>query len=275
MNEQEARRFLNEQRYQVELPFPVSAVFTHYFRTPTKNYALRSLQLVAAAQSIIRYSAIAAACDYATSPDPDDAILKWLRQEWLGGKKPSFGTWYGALMRLTAESGKSWKHPFVPEFQSINRDILEKKIQPLIQGRNLEIGHAEYYEALALKHFVELQEENLYAILDQFSFLARYPLAFAEVEEDYTLPVPGTKQAVNICRGASHNFARYTVIPSHPLPRGIPFIWNPEYTSILTFSPFLIFGRATISAEQREQMKGVAHIQGLMVLNGVPKGEPV
>ena len=111
MNEHDAQRFLNEQRYQAELPFPVSAVFTHYARSSSKNYALRSLQLVAAAQSTIRYAAIVAACDYATSPDPDETLLNWLRQEWLGGKKPSFGTWYGALMRILAESGKSWKHP--------------------------------------------------------------------------------------------------------------------------------------------------------------------
>lgn len=178
-------------------------------------------------------------------------------------------------MRFLAESGKSWKHPFVPEFGSIDRELLEKKIQPLIHSRNVDIGHAEYYEALALKHFVELQEENLFAVMEQFSFLARYPLAFAEVEDDYEPPSPGTKQAVNICRGASHNFARYTVAPSHPLPSGIPFIWNTEYTGILTLSPFLIYGRATTDAEQREKVKGVAHIQGLMVLNGVIKGSPV
>ncbi|MDP2982041.1 MAG: tetratricopeptide repeat protein [Candidatus Latescibacter sp.] len=275
MNENEAQRFLNEQRYQAELPFPVSAVFTHYARSSSKNYALRSLQLVATAQSTIRYTAIAAACDYATAPDADETVLNWLRQEWLGGKKPSFGTWYGALMRLLAESGKSWRNPFVPEFAEIDRELLEKKIQPLIHSRNVEIGHAEYYEALALKHFVELQEENLFAVMEQFSFLSRYPLAFAEVEDDYEPPSPGTKQAVNICRGSSHNFARYTVAPSTPLPPGIPFIWNPEYTGILTLSPFLIYGRATTDAEQKEKVKGVAHIQGLMVLNGVTKGSPV
>jgi hypothetical protein len=104
MNEHEAQRFLNEQRYQAELPFPVSAVFTHYARSSSKNYALRSLQLVATAQSTIRYAAIAAACDYATAPDADETVLNWLRQEWLGGKKPSFGTWYGSLMRLRCPS---------------------------------------------------------------------------------------------------------------------------------------------------------------------------
>jgi TolB-like protein len=55
----------------------------------------------------------------------------------------------------------------------------------------------------------------------------------------------------------------------------MPFIWNSEYTGILTLSPFLIYGRATTDAEQREKVKGVAHIQGLMVLNGVPKDSPV
>jgi adenylate cyclase len=275
MDEHEAQRFIDEQRYQAELPFPVSAVFTHYTHSSNKNYALRSLQLVATAQSTIRYAAIVAAYDYATSHDPDETILNQIRLEWLGGKKPSFGTWYGVLMKLLSESGKSWKNQFVSDFSFIDREILEKKIQPLIHGRNVEIGHAEYYEALAMKHFVELQEENLFAVMEQFSFLARYPLAFVEVEDEYETPSPGTKQAVNICRGASHNFARYTVTPSHPLPPGIPFIWNDEYTGILTLSPFIIYGRATTDAEQKEKVKGVAHIQGLMVLNGVPKGAPV
>jgi adenylate cyclase len=275
MDEHDAQRFIDEQRYQAELPFPVSAVFTHYAHSSSKNYALRSLQLVATAQSTIRYAAIVAACDYATSHDADETVLNQLRLEWLGGKKPSFGTWYGALMKLLSESGKSWRNQFVTEFAKVDSELLEKKIQPLIHGRNVEIGHAEYYEALAMKHFVELQEENLFAIMEQFSFLARYPLAFVEVEDDYETPSPGTKQAVNICRGASHNFARYTVTPSHPLPPGIPFIWNDEYTGILTLSPFIIYGRATTDAEQKEKVKGVAHIQGLMVLNGVPKGAPV
>jgi adenylate cyclase len=275
MDEHDAQRFIDEQRYQAELPFPVSAVFTHYAHSSSKNYALRSLQLVATAQSTIRYAAIVAACDYATNPEVDETVLNQLRLEWLGGKKPSFGTWYGALMKLLSESGKSWKNQFVLEFAKVDSELLEKRIQPLIHGRNVEIGHAEYYEALAMKHFVELQEENLFAVMDQFSFLARYPLAFVEVEDEYETPSPGTKQAVNICRGASHNFARYTVAPSHPLPPGIPFIWNDEYTGILTLSPFIIYGRATTDAEQKEKVKGVAHIQGLMVLNGVTKGAPV
>ena len=85
-------------------------------------------------------------------------------------------------------------------------------------------------------------------------------------------PIPGSKQALCVCRGASHTFARYAVTLSQPIPPGLPFIWNREYDGILTLSPFVIYGRARL--EGKKEAKGDARIQGLMLINGVPKGKP-
>ena len=265
-----AQRILIEHRYRTELPFPMSTVFYHYSCSPTKNNAIRASRLVRAAESTLRYAAIVAACDYVTDPAADKEVLKWLKDEWLGGRALSFGHWSNGLMKVLKELGKTWQTPFLPEFGKINTKRLNAAIEPLVNARNKQLAHAERFETLSYQHFIREHEENLFAILEQLEFLSKYPLCFAEVEEDDELPAQGSKQTINLCRGASRSFTQCTVTPSHPIISGVPFVWNSEFNGILTLSPLFIYGRATTESQtQKKKQKSsvTAFLQGLMVLN--------
>ena len=173
-------------------------------------------------------------------------------------------------MKILKELGKTWQTPFLPEFGKIKPKHLNAAIEPLVNARNKQLAHAERFETLSYQHFIREHEENLFAILEHLEFLSKYPLCFAEVEEEDELPAQGSKQTINLCRGASRSFTQCTVTPSHPIISGVPFVWNSEFSGILTLSPLFIYGRATTESQtQKKKQKSsvTAFLQGLMVLN--------
>lgn len=272
MERLQAQRILIEHRYRRELPFPISTAFTHYSHSPTKNHAVRAWRLITAAESTLRYAAIVAACDYATDPAADPGLLEWLKGEWLGHKALSFGTWSNGLMKIRKELGRTWQAPFISEFQQVDTGRLASAIEQLVSARN-QMAHGERVEVLSYQQFLKHNEDNLFTILEELQFLGKYQLCFAEVDEDEA-PVQGTRQTLNLCRGAARSFLQCTVTPSQPIPPGVPFVWHSDFSGILLLSPFFIYGRASTEPDApvgKAKAKAPVRVQlqGLMVLNRV------
>ena len=260
---------VREHRYRTEWPFPVSCALGHFISTPEGMLADRALRLLKSTESLIRYAAILAVADYATSPTADAEILRRIREKWIRSQGMSFGTWCNeGLMTVLSQCRESWSNPFIPEFGKLRAGKVDKLVQPVIRKRN-QISHGTVVQDGEWSEILSL-EKNLLALLETFDFLQDYPLCYAMREEGEEQLSSGDMQTIFLCQGQSDCFQGFLVTPSPPLKPCEPFVWNRTFNQVLVLSPFLVYGRAAMiltgNAPSTPDAKPV-RLEGMLVMN--------
>jgi len=258
-------RIILDHEFRSILPFPVATAFYHY-RSGSSAGALRAQRLFIALESTLRYAALVAISDYATSPEPDGAVLSRLRGLLFapGSRGLAMGTWLQALETVLRETGRSWQDMFVPGFAEVEPGWLNDQTRPVVEQRN-RLAHGQRLTQLGLKGSAAALESNLYTVLQALQFLARCNLCYVPWEYEEDTPAPGRPVGIHLCRGSSADFYEVMVRPSKPIPAGTPFIWNQACSALLILEPFLILGRT----ELRDPRSGVTlAIEGLQVYDG-------
>ena len=198
--------------------------------------------MVAAAEEAVRYAGAVAACDYMTLDAGDCEFADVLGGRWIAGRGMSFGqlyeTFIAVVKRLKLHPGGT----FVPEFTRLEIGKIEECLGPLIEARNAII-HGAGFDRLDYLDFIGQYRENLFAILDHLSFLARYPMCVADPDDDPESPSDGGAQVIKVCRGSSPAFDECVIRPDPVIPPGTVFIWNRTLTEILGLSPLYVYGQ--------------------------------